>query len=300
MTEIIEREKLTETEAKVIAELIKGKNNGEIATDLNVSMHTVKAHVCNVLQKLNLENRINIVNYVNQNPDVLTDIKTNSIGRRKLLQVSKQDNKWTKDTIACWEIGGDCSKCNKENKDTCNLFEQVDRISAIKGVPQEKDRIQSKLPEFTTLEKQIIGNLLFGKTVKDIAMKLGKAAQTIAVAQSSIFSKFDGIIQFENPKRKTKEILEYLRKNGYDKLFTEDLSILKNNKETLKETNDKFYLNFQKYKTNLKNELSIISAQVGVRVMKGIDYKEFNDKFAEVEEQIKWLSDLEKILNEME
>ena len=46
------RAQLTEREFEVLRLLVKGKSNTEIAKELIVSVHTAKAHVCSILQKL--------------------------------------------------------------------------------------------------------------------------------------------------------------------------------------------------------------------------------------------------------
>ena len=48
---------LTERELEVLALIVKGMNNGEIADQLYISASTVKNHVSNVLSKLNAANR---------------------------------------------------------------------------------------------------------------------------------------------------------------------------------------------------------------------------------------------------
>lgn len=50
--------KLTEREKEVLTLITKGKNNLKIAKELCVSVHTVKAHVASILQKLSVEDRI--------------------------------------------------------------------------------------------------------------------------------------------------------------------------------------------------------------------------------------------------
>lgn len=50
--------KLTEREKEVLTLISKGKNNSEIAKELCVSVHTVKAHVASILQKLAVEDRV--------------------------------------------------------------------------------------------------------------------------------------------------------------------------------------------------------------------------------------------------
>ncbi len=49
---------LTEREQEVLKLLVKGKSNTEIASDLIVSVHTAKAHVCSILQKLCVDDRV--------------------------------------------------------------------------------------------------------------------------------------------------------------------------------------------------------------------------------------------------
>lgn len=48
---------LTMRELEVLKYLIQGKNNNVIASELNVSKHTIKAHVANILQKLEVKDR---------------------------------------------------------------------------------------------------------------------------------------------------------------------------------------------------------------------------------------------------
>lgn len=52
------RSQLTERELEVLRLLVKGKSNTEIAKDLIVSVHTAKAHVCSILQKLCVDDRV--------------------------------------------------------------------------------------------------------------------------------------------------------------------------------------------------------------------------------------------------
>ena len=49
---------LTERETEVLRLLVKGKSNTEIAQELIVSVHTAKAHVCSILQKLCVDDRV--------------------------------------------------------------------------------------------------------------------------------------------------------------------------------------------------------------------------------------------------
>lgn len=52
------RAQLTERELEVLKLLVKGKSNTEIAKELIVSVHTAKAHVCSILQKLCVDDRV--------------------------------------------------------------------------------------------------------------------------------------------------------------------------------------------------------------------------------------------------
>lgn len=57
------REELTAREMDVLAEVVKGASNKEIAAHLNITENTVKIHLCNILQKLHLQNRIQAAVY---------------------------------------------------------------------------------------------------------------------------------------------------------------------------------------------------------------------------------------------
>ena len=50
--------RLTPRETEVLKLMIEGKNNTEIARELIISTHTAKAHVCNILQKLEVRDRV--------------------------------------------------------------------------------------------------------------------------------------------------------------------------------------------------------------------------------------------------
>ena len=52
------RAQLTERELEVLKLLVAGKSNTEIANELIVSVHTAKAHVCSILQKLCVDDRV--------------------------------------------------------------------------------------------------------------------------------------------------------------------------------------------------------------------------------------------------
>ena len=52
------RAQLTDRELEVLKLLVAGKSNTEIANELIVSVHTAKAHVCSILQKLCVDDRV--------------------------------------------------------------------------------------------------------------------------------------------------------------------------------------------------------------------------------------------------
>ena len=54
----LQKAQLTEREIEVLRLLVKGKSNTEIAKELIVSVHTAKAHVCSILQKLCVDDRV--------------------------------------------------------------------------------------------------------------------------------------------------------------------------------------------------------------------------------------------------
>ena len=52
---------LTDREIEILQLLANGLNNINIAQELSVSQHTVKAHICNILQKLSVDDRTQAV-----------------------------------------------------------------------------------------------------------------------------------------------------------------------------------------------------------------------------------------------
>ena len=52
-----DKPQLTERELEVLKLLVDGNSNAEIAKKLVVSIHTAKAHVCSILQKLSVDDR---------------------------------------------------------------------------------------------------------------------------------------------------------------------------------------------------------------------------------------------------
>lgn len=55
---------LTRTELEVLRLLAKGAQNKEIASDMYISVNTVKSHVSSILRKLRVRNRAQAVRYV--------------------------------------------------------------------------------------------------------------------------------------------------------------------------------------------------------------------------------------------
>ena len=49
---------LTKREYEVLKYVVMGKSNTEIAEELFISVHTAKAHVCSILQKLSVTHRV--------------------------------------------------------------------------------------------------------------------------------------------------------------------------------------------------------------------------------------------------
>lgn len=54
---------LTAREQEILSWVAKGSSNRDIASKLNISEHTVKNHLKNILQKLHLENRVQLARY---------------------------------------------------------------------------------------------------------------------------------------------------------------------------------------------------------------------------------------------
>lgn len=44
----------------MLVTLARGRTNAEIATDLHISLSTVKTHIANLMTKLNVRNRVEI------------------------------------------------------------------------------------------------------------------------------------------------------------------------------------------------------------------------------------------------
>ena len=53
---------LTNREQEIIALVVRGKTNKEIEKELFISLKTVKSHLYNIYQKLNVQNRLQLMN----------------------------------------------------------------------------------------------------------------------------------------------------------------------------------------------------------------------------------------------
>jgi DNA-binding NarL/FixJ family response regulator len=58
-----EKEKLTEREAEVLKLVARGYSNPQIASELTITVNTVKSHLKNILAKLKLDNRTQVAAY---------------------------------------------------------------------------------------------------------------------------------------------------------------------------------------------------------------------------------------------
>lgn len=63
----IESKTLTAREIDVLNFIVKGYTNGQIASTLNLSVRTVESHRANLMDKLNLRSRVDLVRYANDN-----------------------------------------------------------------------------------------------------------------------------------------------------------------------------------------------------------------------------------------
>jgi two-component system nitrate/nitrite response regulator NarL len=60
---LIESVRMTKREQDVIDLIASGRSNKEIATKLNIAVHTVKSHVHNILEKLAIHSRLEVAAY---------------------------------------------------------------------------------------------------------------------------------------------------------------------------------------------------------------------------------------------
>ena len=61
------KEELTPRETEVLLALIRGLSNKEIADELSVTHHTIKAHISSILHKFGCKNRTDTVLYAIKN-----------------------------------------------------------------------------------------------------------------------------------------------------------------------------------------------------------------------------------------
>lgn len=55
-----ELERLTIRECTILEYLVLGMNNESIAEELNISVHTVKTHIANIIKKFDAKNRVHV------------------------------------------------------------------------------------------------------------------------------------------------------------------------------------------------------------------------------------------------
>ena len=58
MDNLLKKNKITDREKEVLMLTIKGLSNSEIAEELTISVHTVKAHLESIYRKLNVHNKV--------------------------------------------------------------------------------------------------------------------------------------------------------------------------------------------------------------------------------------------------
>ncbi len=64
---------ITPREKEILQEVARGQTNREVAASLNLSEHTVKNHLKNILQKLHLDNRVQLTRYAYERGIVETE-----------------------------------------------------------------------------------------------------------------------------------------------------------------------------------------------------------------------------------
>ncbi len=63
VNKLISSVKMTSREQDIIGHIASGKSNKEIASNLNIAVHTVKSHVHNILEKLALHSRLELSSF---------------------------------------------------------------------------------------------------------------------------------------------------------------------------------------------------------------------------------------------
>ena len=59
---------LTPRESTIVGALIRGRSNKEVAADLEISIHTAKAHIHRIFKKLGVKSRTELVYRLGQSP----------------------------------------------------------------------------------------------------------------------------------------------------------------------------------------------------------------------------------------
>lgn len=59
-------DQLTPREIEILRYIVQGYNNRQIADELQISVRTVETHRANLMEKLNLHNRLDLIRYANQ------------------------------------------------------------------------------------------------------------------------------------------------------------------------------------------------------------------------------------------
>ncbi|MBN2246244.1 MAG: helix-turn-helix transcriptional regulator, partial [Candidatus Aminicenantes bacterium] len=62
--DLIEKFNLTKREQEIFVLVIAGKTNKNIQDELFISLKTVKAHLYNIYRKLNVQNRLQLMNVI--------------------------------------------------------------------------------------------------------------------------------------------------------------------------------------------------------------------------------------------
>ena len=65
LNNLVLEHQLSNREKEVLEKLTQGLQNKEIAYDLNISVRTIDNHVHNIYRKLNVQNRIELINFIN-------------------------------------------------------------------------------------------------------------------------------------------------------------------------------------------------------------------------------------------
>jgi Response regulator containing a CheY-like receiver domain and an HTH DNA-binding domain len=65
--QFVDRLKLTKREIEIIKSIATGSSSHQIATELNVSTHTIETHRKNIFRKLNISNVAELVHFAHEN-----------------------------------------------------------------------------------------------------------------------------------------------------------------------------------------------------------------------------------------